>query len=256
MNHNSCLNCGKLVHSRFCPDCGQRTDTHRIVLKHFLLHDLLHGVWHLERGILFTIREAFVRPGQAALDYVSGKRIRYYNVFYLCLLIIGLNIVLNHFYDSFLPEEHIQRKLPDGSYDASGFFKDNIKFILLGIVPMLGLSAYTVFGRLKLNLAEHFILGGICLLGELVIGLGFFTVAFLVQLPGMPDAADYAVLLILLTMFFYPAWVYGNATKGIYKWWGKLWRMILFYILSIILMLFTLGLVLSILSGFKGTVSF
>jgi hypothetical protein len=62
---------------------------------------MLHGVWHLEKGILFTLKEIFVRPGQAALDYIHGKRIRYYNVFYLSILLIGLNILLSHFYDGF-----------------------------------------------------------------------------------------------------------------------------------------------------------
>lgn len=66
------------------------------------MHDLLHGIWHLEKGILFTIKETFMRPGQAALDYITGKRIRYYNVFYLSLLVIALNLLLSHLYETLL----------------------------------------------------------------------------------------------------------------------------------------------------------
>ena len=44
-------------------------------MKHFVMHDLLHGVWHLEKGILFTLKETIIRPGQAALDYIKGKRV-------------------------------------------------------------------------------------------------------------------------------------------------------------------------------------
>lgn len=83
----------------FCPSCGQKTDTHRIVLKHFIFHDLIHGVWHLEKVIVFTLKETILRPGQAALDYISGKRIKYYNVFYLSLLVIAVNILLLHLRD-------------------------------------------------------------------------------------------------------------------------------------------------------------
>lgn len=79
------MNCSEPVSKKFCPNCGQKTDTHRITFKHFILHDILHGVWHFERGILFTLKEAIIRPGNAALDYISGKRVRYYNVFYLIL---------------------------------------------------------------------------------------------------------------------------------------------------------------------------
>ena len=37
-----------------------------------------------------------LRPGQAALDYISGKRVKYYNVFYLSLLVLAVNILLLH----------------------------------------------------------------------------------------------------------------------------------------------------------------
>src|SRR5690606_36523782 len=99
-----CLNCQQPASGKYCSNFGQKTDTHRITLKHFLAHDLLHGFWHLDRGILFTVKEAIVRPGKAALDYISGKRVRYYNVFYLSLLLIALNVVLWHFADMILGE--------------------------------------------------------------------------------------------------------------------------------------------------------
>src|SRR5690606_2344353 len=74
-------------------------DTHRITFKNFIFHDVLHGTFHIERGILFTTKQALIRPGKAALDYISGKRRRYYNVFYLILITIGLIIFLRHFND-------------------------------------------------------------------------------------------------------------------------------------------------------------
>ncbi|MBS1571605.1 MAG: DUF3667 domain-containing protein, partial [Bacteroidetes bacterium] len=87
-----CLNCGSKVDNNYCSVCSQKTDTHRLTPKHFFYHDILHGIWHLDKGILFTLKEAVIRPGQASLDYINGKRIRYYNVFYLCLLLLGISI--------------------------------------------------------------------------------------------------------------------------------------------------------------------
>ncbi|WP_291085218.1 MULTISPECIES: DUF3667 domain-containing protein [unclassified Flavobacterium] len=255
MNPHHCLNCDEPVHQNFCPICGQRTDTHRIVLKHFILHDMLHGVWHLDRGILFTIRETFVRPGQAALDYVSGKRIRYYNVFYLCLLVIGFNLLLKHYFEGFLPPEE-ERVIEKGSVNGTEFFAKNIKFILLGIVPILGLCGLIVFRRLKLNLAEHFILGGICLLGELLIAIAIFTTVFITKMGWLPDFSDYLVLIVLLLMVLYPAWVYQNAVRGKYTWIGFTWRMLLFYVLLFVMMMVVLTVIVIILSGGKGTVTF
>ncbi len=90
MNPSTFLNCGKKLTDTYCAGCGQKADTHRISFRHFISHDLLHGTFHLEKGIFFTAKEALIRSGKAALDYISGKRIRYYNVFLLVLMTIGL----------------------------------------------------------------------------------------------------------------------------------------------------------------------
>lgn len=243
MSASNCLNCGQTIHSKFCPDCGQRTDTHRIVMKHFVLHDMLHGVWHLERGILFTIKEAVIRPGQAAMDYISGKRIRYYNVFYLCLLMIGFNLLLSHYY--FPEEEPVKRDEKSAKFIA--FFSHNIKFIILGIVPILALYARLMFRRLKLNIAEHFIIAGMALLGMSLFSAVFMTVIFIDY--WLPDFMQYVELTIFFCIFFYPVWVYRNAVKGHYRFLGLIWRFFVFYLLILITMIIALAIIIRLVTG-------
>lgn len=231
MEHNHCLNCNFNVDNKFCPSCGQKTDTHRIVMKHFLLHDLLHGVWHLEKGILFTLKETMVRPGQAALDYIKGKRIRYYNVFYLALLIIGLNIILLHLKDTHIGEatETIKRK----HNELNEFIFKNSKIILFCIVPIFSLNAKLLFRRLKLNIAEHFILGGITLLGLLLISAFLFLFSYL-TLAFESDIFGIGKLFFFILLLLFPAWSYFDATKKLYSFWGFLYRIFLFYVLTLI----------------------
>lgn len=138
------------------------------------MHDLLHGVWHLEKGILFTLKEAFIRPGQAALDYIAGKRIRYYNVFYLSLLLIGLNIIVVHFLQKFRATENLNAST-DPTYE---FLARNVKFAVLAIVPLLALNAILFFRKLKLNLAEHLVVAGMCLTGIMVISPFIYAADF------------------------------------------------------------------------------
>lgn len=89
MHSKNCLNCDTPLGGKFCYECGQKSDTHRITARHFIFHDLVHGVWHLDKGLLFTLKETFTRPGYAAMDYINGKRVRYYNIFYLMILVLG-----------------------------------------------------------------------------------------------------------------------------------------------------------------------
>ena len=246
MSENSCLNCNCEIEKNYCSTCGQKTDTHRITVRHFLFHDLMHGVLHIDKGILFTIKETILRPGQAALDYIKGKRIRYYNVFYLCLLVIGLNLLLSHLYDSIL---HTEVDPKNDTIAVSSFFREHIKSILLGIIPILGLNSFWIFRRLKLNIAEQFILSGFCLLGMLLIGILFNFCDFMNKL----DLPSFLTVFEVASFFMIPLfafWTYYNATKGLYSFGGFFWRVVVFYLsVFAILMGFLSIIVLSLTDG-------
>ena len=233
----NCLNCGGITTEKFCCRCGQKVDTHRITIKHFISHHLLHGVWHLEKGILFTLKEAFVRPGQAALDYISGKRIRYYNVFYLSLLLIGLNIVIVHFLQKFRGIDNLNSS-DDVTYE---FLSSNVKFVVLAIVPLLALNGMLFFRALKLNFAEHLIVAGICLAAMMVLSPLGYTVDFLSErLLGAYFGWLEVVLYLLLLLF--PFWTYWNLSKNVYFGWERIARVTFFYcflLLQILIILFT-----------------
>ena len=232
MENHSCLNCDFSVDNNFCPRCGQKTDTHRIVLKHFILHDLLHGVWHLEKGILFTLKESLLRPGQAALDYIRGKRVKYYNVFYLSLLVLAVNILLLHFSKETTAEITKVKTLKE--MNINDFYSEYAKFVLFSIVPLLALNAKLLFKKLKLNLAEHLIMGGITLLGILILS----TLYILFDTIEDSIFTLYVGAIFRAIAFFsipiYPIWAYQNFTKGYYKFWGFSWRMVAFYLLTLL----------------------
>jgi len=172
MNHNAnCLNCNTPVADIYCSRCGQKTDTHRITFKHFVMHDILHGVWHFEKGILFSLREGITRPGKAGMDYISGKRIRYYNVFYLILLIIGLNLFITSYYEKL---SHIylgtNEAVMTGVVKSVGEFLEHYsKLLIFSFVPLFALNSFLIFRRKKLNLSEHFIIAGMVFLGVMII---------------------------------------------------------------------------------------
>jgi hypothetical protein len=231
MEHNYCLNCEFIIDNEFCPNCGQKTNTHRIVLKHFILHDLLHGVWHLEKGIVFTLKETILRPGQAALDYIMGKRIKYYNVFYLSLLIIALNILLLHFKELIFPK--IEELTPLKTMNLNDFFSQYSKIALFCIVPILAFNAKLIFKKLQLNLAEHLIIGGITLLGMLILSTVYISLSFLNEYITSHDIVGFFAMLFFLAVPLFPIWAYKNLTKGLYKFWSFSWRMFCFYLLSL-----------------------
>jgi len=245
MQGHHCLNCNHKTAGKFCSNCGQKTDTHRIRLGHFIMHDMMHGVWHLEKGILFTLKETFSRPGKAALDYISGKRIRYYNVFYLSLLLIGLNLLLSHFYDGF---RHGTDEIPKEGLALRDFFSKYLKLILLGIVPILAVNSMLVFRRLKLNLAEHFIINGINLVGMLVISIFFSLAGFLNDISAT-DISGYMKVGVFFLIPLFSFWVYWNAARKQYSFAGFMWRIFTFYLLVLLQLAIILAIIVHIVTG-------
>ncbi len=212
MSHSSlCLNCSSVVSEKFCSNCGQKTDTHRITFKHFILHDILHGVWHFEKGILFSLKEAIIRPGKAALDYISGKRIRYYNVFYLILLLIGLNIFMTNYYTTLSHEyfNTIIKSNTEQGKSVDAFIEHYSKLIIFSFVPLFAINSFLLFRRKKFNLSEHFIIAGMVFLGVMVIvtftNLFLFT-EFFNYIDFLSDVMNImtpiALLLFILVSYF------------------------------------------------------
>ena len=246
----TCLNCEIEINGNYCSNCGQKTNYQRITIKNFIINDIVHGIWHFEKGIFFTIRESILRPGQAALDYIGGKRIKYYNVFYLSIILIGLNLFLIQLYHKFNVDINISVG-QDDTPKIKSFFADNVKFILFSIVPTLSLNAYVFFKRMNLNLAEHFIIAGICLLGILLIAILYCFISFL---NNYESCTFFGILelLLLLTLILFPIWTYYNAIKNQYSILESSWRLFLFQVLILIEIVMFITLLVLYLTNGKG----
>lgn len=226
MNPKSCLNCGYEISGEFCAHCGQKADTARITPRSLIKSDILGSIWHIEARFFRTLKHILFGPGRMAMDYISGKRIKYYNLFSLLLILFGFNVLTLHFYLDLNPAE-----IPEGSTKILDFFSKYSKTILFAIIPMLGVNAYFIFKKIKLNIAEHFIIGTVSLLGILILFL-FNDMVSLISL-WKPAAEIFGILdktsFVLLILF--PAVTYWNAFKNSYSKLGLLWRVSVLYVL-------------------------
>ena len=90
---SQCRNCQATLSedSQFCPSCGQKRITQRTSFSRFL-KDAPSNFFQLDRGLLLTILNMFIRPGNVARDYVFGMRKRYVNPF--TYFLVGASIQL------------------------------------------------------------------------------------------------------------------------------------------------------------------
>lgn len=257
MENKICLNCGKELIGKYCSGCGQKADTHRITFKNFISHDVLHGTFHIEKGILFTARQALIRPGKAALDYISGKRKPYYNVFLLILLTIGLMLFLRHLYSELLISQgevviKDATDLNQASKKIDNIFSQKSKIVIFLFVPLAALNSFILFRRKKLNLSEHSIIAGMILLGILLLstfGHVLFYLDLIIEFNSM--VANGVSLLIVILIFLYIGYGYLNAFGDDYSMLGISYRLLLFFALLFIEMMLLLFITIGFVTDWK-----
>lgn len=164
-----CLNCNSDTENNFCSVCGQKTSTHRFSLHYFLTHDLIHGVFHLDKGFLFTIKQLFVRPGHSIREYIQGKRVKHFNYLTSILILIAIG----HFLGSFSKVSFADLYEKGQMTGYAKVVKEYAKVIILIGIPLFTLTSYLVFKRAKQNYTEHLVVNTYLMSGILVIGLLF-----------------------------------------------------------------------------------
>lgn len=143
INPTHCLNCSTaLVHTaKFCPNCGQKTSTHRLSF-HDIWHDLVHAFTHADKGFPFLLLALIKNPGLVIKEYVAGKRVKYFSPSTFLLIIVGLASLamgISHFM------EDVTRSTGAGNNPVSQFLNKHVNVVILLNVPLLALFTKWLF---------------------------------------------------------------------------------------------------------------
>jgi len=128
-----CQNCGSEGDQNYCPGCGQTLLAERISM-HYLLHEVVHTFWHLEKGFLYTLKELGTKPGTMQRKYLSGIRLRYQKPFPLFAISVTFSALALFF---------ISRNTPDQSVQF--FYKHYWFMVQAAMLPFFALITYLLF---------------------------------------------------------------------------------------------------------------
>ena len=221
----NCLNCGREIYENFCPNCGQKTSTHRYSLKHFVEHDLIHGIWHVDKGFIFTIKQLFTNPGKSIREYLIGKRVDYFNSITLLIIILGIGHFIAEYSHVKIADLVSSTNTKKIMSEFEEFASKYPKLILLFQIPLFSLFSFLWFRKAKLNFTEHFILNTYMTIGMLIIST-FFTIIsiFYTNYEGL----KILLYIIQILNIFYTIWIYYGFFKfDGYKTSGLIFRSIL-----------------------------
>lgn len=268
MKTTTCKNCNQKFKGNFCNNCGQSAHSHELSIAYFW-HEIQHGILHVDKGILFTTKELFTRPGYAIKDYISGKRVSHFKPFAYIFILSSLYAVLAHF----LKMEILLQGLSNGigqsikisTEDAADVSKvkeviQNIYSFLTWIkehypytnvlsLPVFSLASYIAFYKNGFNYFEHLILNSYI--------AGQRTVLFILLLPVYYFISDQHVLNIIdncktvvgIALIFWTFNQFFNSNK-----WSKNLRktfVSFFYLILIVLIIVISVIVVIALIHFK-----
>ncbi len=187
MHHDEkyCKNCGQhlLLDQKFCHNCGQKSDTHRINY-HFLAHEIQHGIFHIDGGIFFTVKELFTRPGHSIREYLDGRRQQHFKPVLLIMILGSIVALINHYLypnDSSVENivkfkknvnvEIVKSKDADAAKtaqflsDFADYSKNGLEWInhhfaiaVLLMIPFFAFAFFVVFRKYKLNFPEWLVI--------------------------------------------------------------------------------------------------
>lgn len=207
-----CKNCNQHLYlaQKFCHHCGQRTDTHRINF-HFLVHEIQHSIFHVDGGLLFTLKELFTRPGRMLREYLDGKRQPHFKPVLLVVVLGSVYALVSHFLEEepqhteVLSNQELRASSLNKVADVTNLYHylnsvaewiyGHTTLVILLLLPMTAFSYYLAFKKYKINYAEWLVV--LCYLTAQVMVIStVFTL-----LDALPIDLNFLMPVVIFGMF-------------------------------------------------------
>lgn len=158
-----CKNCNQNFKGHFCNNCGQSAETHEIDAHHFW-HEIQHGILHIDKGILYTTKQLFLRPGTTIREYINGKRVKHFKPIAFAFILSTIYALISHysnestFFDEFAEGINENPHTINFLTITLNWLKVHYAYGALLIIPIFSLASYLAFYKSGYNYFKHLIL--------------------------------------------------------------------------------------------------
>lgn len=196
----TCKNCQTEVTQNYCPNCGQAAQVRRID-GHYIKHEIAH-LLHFERGILFTIRELLVRPGENIQNFLLENRSRLVKPILFLILTSLFYSIVNHYFH--IEDSYVQYKDTKKSTTVLIFQWVQEHYGYANIIMGIFIAAWTklFFRKHPYNFFEILIL--LCF----VMGIGMLIYSVFALIQGLMHID--LMQIAGVAGFIYSAWAIGQ----------------------------------------------
>lgn len=196
-----CKNCDHLVQGKYCSNCGQETNSHRIN-GHLIVHGIIHGIFHFDKGFLYTFRELNTRPGHSIREFINGKRVKHGNPIFTLLILSGL---LSYVYYHYAIKTMSSLSISElDEYSEMLHFLTSKYFSLTyaGFCFVFAFIDYQIFKMEKYNYTEYFVLNIFIAIEVILINLIISPVLYYFKGSGINPIIRLLILIVIIIYFF------------------------------------------------------
>ena len=196
----NCKNCNNEINHNFCSNCGQPSVLKRID-RHYIIHEIEH-VLHFDRGILFTIRELFINPGQNIRNYISENRSRLVKPVIFIILSSLIYTLISHSFH--IEEEYVKYQGMEKSAFVKilGWFQANYGYMNIMSGTFIAIWLKVFFKKYGYNFFELLIM--LCF----VLGISMLIFAFFAIIQGVFHIKSLNIAGVI--GMIYLTWATGN----------------------------------------------
>jgi hypothetical protein len=199
----NCQNCNAALQGKYCSNCGQSSETHIIDI-HYLSHDIQHGLLHFDKGILFTTKELFTRPGNSIREFLVGKRIKHFKPISLVLVLAGIYGLLFHFFKINMFANYVVATGSDAKViqinevieNMSDWIAQHYAILALLQIPIFTIGTYLFFRKAGYNFVEHLVINTFLVGQRLILHIITFPLYYIFNGTSMLTTADRIINLI------------------------------------------------------------
>lgn len=159
-----CKNCSNDFTGEYCNTCGQKTGG-RITIKS-IGREIVEDIFNVDRGLIYTVKQLWINPGETSADYIEGKRKNYYGPIKYLILWSAIFFAISALIAPERQTNSITKLVfnankPFSSESFDDFFGIYIELLVrhtdlfyLGIAPFFALLSFYIFKKKGFSITE------------------------------------------------------------------------------------------------------
>lgn len=123
------------------------------------MHQVMNGLFSVDRGIPFTLKQLFTRPGHAVREYLAGRRKPYFPPVTLLMILSALGVIIaTQMNIDMNPFADLNVRGSEHMHAIMSWLIENQAWLYLGMVPITAFSAWLFMRPFGHGFVEHMLI--------------------------------------------------------------------------------------------------